>query len=141
LHIKIITICFHSSGRSSPSYLAHNLQHVYQDVTIISPRGDLATTIYWPRSTSVSTSSQTPLLLLLTLLRSEQFNKRDLKFNYGGEKVRGVNLGGWFVLEPWITPSIFEATPDNVVDGMSESVMYWATATNKVSKNTPTAKL
>lgn len=47
----------------------------------------------------------------------EQFNKRDLKFNYGGEKVRGVNLGGWFVLEPWITPSIFEATPDNVVDG------------------------
>lgn len=45
--------------------------------------------------------------------------KRDdpLKFNFGGEKVRGVNLGGWFVLEPWITPSIFEATPDNVVDG------------------------
>jgi glucan 1,3-beta-glucosidase len=34
----------------------------------------------------------------------------------GGEKIRGVNLGGWFVLEPWITPSIFEATPDNVVD-------------------------
>jgi len=44
--------------------------------------------------------------------------KRDdpLKFDFGGEKVRGVNLGGWFVLEPWITPSIFEATPDNVVD-------------------------
>ena len=34
----------------------------------------------------------------------------------GGEKIRGVNLGGWFVLEPWITPSIFEATPDNVLD-------------------------
>jgi glucan 1,3-beta-glucosidase len=29
-------------------------------------------------------------------------------FNYNGEKVRGVNLGGWFVLEPWITPSMFE---------------------------------
>lgn len=45
--------------------------------------------------------------------------KRDdaLKFNFGNEKIRGVNLGGWFVLEPWITPSIFEATPDNVVDG------------------------
>jgi len=40
-----------------------------------------------------------------------------LKFDFGNEKVRGVNLGGWFVLEPWITPSIFEATPDNVVDG------------------------
>jgi glucan 1,3-beta-glucosidase len=27
-----------------------------------------------------------------------------------------VNLGGWFVLEPWITPSIFEAAPSGVVD-------------------------
>jgi len=35
-------------------------------------------------------------------------HKRDLKFDYNGEKVRGVNLGGWFVLEPWITPSMFE---------------------------------
>ena len=24
-------------------------------------------------------------------------------------KIRGVNLGGWLLLEPWITPSIFEA--------------------------------
>lgn len=48
-----------------------------------------------------------------------KFNKRDLRFNFGNEKVRGVNLGGWLVLEPWITPSIFEATPGNVVDGES----------------------
>ncbi|KAL3425409.1 beta-glucosidase 6 [Phlyctema vagabunda] len=34
--------------------------------------------------------------------------KRGLAFDYNGDKVRGVNLGGWFVLEPWITPSIFE---------------------------------
>ncbi|KAH9849706.1 glycoside hydrolase family 5 protein [Lenzites betulinus] len=31
-------------------------------------------------------------------------------FNYGTDIIRGVNLGGWFVLEPWITPSIFEST-------------------------------
>ncbi|KAG0700651.1 glycoside hydrolase family 5 protein [Suillus ampliporus] len=38
-------------------------------------------------------------------------------FNYGSEKVRGVNLGGWLVLEPWITPSIFENTGnDDIVD-------------------------
>lgn len=44
--------------------------------------------------------------------------RRDkLGFGFGSEKIRGVNLGGWFVLEPWITPSIFEATPENVVDG------------------------
>jgi glucan 1,3-beta-glucosidase len=30
--------------------------------------------------------------------------------------VRGVNLGGWFVLEPWITPSLFSAAGDGVVD-------------------------
>jgi glucan 1,3-beta-glucosidase len=46
-----------------------------------------------------------------------KFNKRDLRFNFGQDKIRGVNLGGWLVLEPWITPSIFEATPGNVVDG------------------------
>ena len=32
---------------------------------------------------------------------------RATNFPYGSEKVRGVNLGGWFVLEPWITPSLF----------------------------------
>jgi glucan 1,3-beta-glucosidase len=40
-----------------------------------------------------------------------------LKFDFENEKIRGVNLGGWFVLEPWITPSIFKATPKYVLDG------------------------
>ncbi|KAE9383458.1 glycoside hydrolase, partial [Gymnopus androsaceus JB14] len=36
---------------------------------------------------------------------------------YGSEKVRGVNLGGWLVLEPWITPSLFDNTGNsNIVD-------------------------
>lgn len=29
-----------------------------------------------------------------------------------GDKVRGVNLGGWFILENWMMPSFFE---DSVV--------------------------
>ncbi|EJD48927.1 glycoside hydrolase [Auricularia subglabra TFB-10046 SS5] len=38
-------------------------------------------------------------------------------FNYSTTPIRGVNLGGWFVLEPWITPSIFQATGnDNIID-------------------------
>jgi glucan 1,3-beta-glucosidase len=41
---------------------------------------------------------------------------RDLKFDFTGTKIRGVNLGGWLLLEPWITPSVFKATPDEVVD-------------------------
>ncbi|KAL8629002.1 hypothetical protein Q9189_005301 [Teloschistes chrysophthalmus] len=47
-----------------------------------------------------------------------QLNKRAVAFDYNGQKVRGVNLGGWFVLEPWITPSIFDewSTSQTVVD-------------------------
>lgn len=38
-------------------------------------------------------------------------------FPYGSQKVRGVGLGGWLVLEPWITPSIFDNTGNpNIVD-------------------------
>jgi glucan 1,3-beta-glucosidase len=35
-------------------------------------------------------------------------SKRSVAFNWGREKVRGLNIGGWLVLEPWITPSIFQ---------------------------------
>jgi len=31
-------------------------------------------------------------------------------FPYGSQTVRGVNLGGWLVVEPWITPSLFDGT-------------------------------
>lgn len=30
-------------------------------------------------------------------------------------KVRGVNIGGWLVSEPWITPSLYDNTGDNRV--------------------------
>ncbi|KAI0059440.1 glycoside hydrolase family 5 protein [Artomyces pyxidatus] len=36
-------------------------------------------------------------------------------FPYGSEKVRGVNLGGWLVLEPWITPSLFDQTGNSAI--------------------------
>ncbi|KAF8337443.1 glycoside hydrolase family 5 protein [Cantharellus anzutake] len=34
----------------------------------------------------------------------------NLRFPFGATKVRGVNLGGWLVLEPFVTPSLFDAT-------------------------------
>ncbi|TYJ56318.1 hypothetical protein B9479_003010 [Cryptococcus floricola] len=37
-------------------------------------------------------------------------------FTWGTDPMRGVNIGGWLVLEPWITPSLFENKPDWVVD-------------------------
>jgi glucan 1,3-beta-glucosidase len=39
-------------------------------------------------------------------------------FAYGSMKIRGVNLGGWLSIEPFITPSLFSSynTHDGVVD-------------------------
>ncbi len=41
---------------------------------------------------------------------------RDLSFDYNNQKVRGVNLGGWLVSEPWITPSLYERAGDGAID-------------------------
>lgn len=40
------------------------------------------------------------------------------KFPYGSTPIRGVNVGGWLSIEPFITPSLFNTftTSDNVVD-------------------------
>ncbi|KAK6387148.1 glucan exo-1,3-beta-glucosidase [Exophiala oligosperma] len=38
------------------------------------------------------------------------------QFAYGSNPVRGVNIGGWLVLEPWITPSMFQPFGGSVVD-------------------------
>jgi len=45
---------------------------------------------------------------LLALTNASPLQKRAPMFDYNNQKVRGVNTGGWFVLEPWITPSMFE---------------------------------
>ncbi|KAG0676962.1 exo-1,3-beta-glucanase [Pichia californica] len=38
-----------------------------------------------------------------------KLEKRNSRFNYQDETIYGVNIGGWLVLEPYITPSLFEA--------------------------------
>lgn len=52
------------------------------------------------------------------LARPHRFRlpSRDLSFDYNDVKVWGVNLGGWLVAEPWITPSLFESAGDSAVD-------------------------
>ncbi|KAE9972745.1 hypothetical protein BLS_003903 [Venturia inaequalis] len=39
---------------------------------------------------------------------SPELTKRAVDFSTGSEKLRGLNIGGWLILEPWITPSIFQ---------------------------------
>ncbi|KAK2806385.1 exo-1,3-beta-glucanase [Onygenales sp. PD_10] len=48
---------------------------------------------------------------------------------------RGVNLGGWLVLEPWITPSIFEAAGDAAVDEYTLSQTLGGNAKSRLSKH------
>ncbi|WWC86985.1 uncharacterized protein L201_001866 [Kwoniella dendrophila CBS 6074] len=43
-------------------------------------------------------------------------NNGDTGFSWGSDPMRGVNIGGWLVLEPWITPSMFQGKPEWVVD-------------------------
>ena len=47
---------------------------------------------------------------------SSNLDSRAANFDYDGDKVRGVNLGGWLVIEPWITPSLFDEVGDGAVD-------------------------
>ncbi|KAF7312287.1 Glycoside hydrolase family 5 protein [Mycena indigotica] len=58
-------------------------------------------------------------------------------FNYGTTPIRGVNLGGWLVLEPWITPSIFNNTRnDAIIDEYTFGQMQDAqTALNVLQKH------
>lgn len=42
-----------------------------------------------------------------------KFQRRNARWNYETGTLYGVNLGGWLVLEPYITPSIFEAFGSN----------------------------
>ncbi|KAF7719880.1 Glucan 1,3-beta-glucosidase [Penicillium ucsense] len=39
-----------------------------------------------------------------------------IAFDYGTTKIRGVNIGGWLVTEPWITPSIYDNAGFDAVD-------------------------
>ncbi|BFZ64090.1 hypothetical protein YB2330_005228 [Saitoella coloradoensis] len=52
------------------------------------------------------------LIALAGLVTAAPARLTKRSFDYSTEKLRGVNIGGWLVLEPWITPSLFEQFPD-----------------------------
>lgn len=72
----------------------------------------------WRRWALLLALATIAFLLTLPYLLSHALGDAPIKpsFPYGSQKVRGVNLGGWLVLEPWITPSLFDNTgnPDIV---------------------------
>lgn len=54
-------------------------------------------------------------IVSITLAAPVKLQKRNSRWDYASNEIYGVNLGGWLVLEPYITPSLFEAFdgPDN----------------------------
>ena len=58
-----------------------------------------------------------------------------------GEKIRGVNLGGWLMLEPWIRPSLFDqflnsSLQDTAIDETSfNQVLGVVEATRQLEKH------
>lgn len=62
----------------------------------------------WTKAAAIGLLAMSTNASPLEAIRRQGSGYEAPRFNYNGEKVRGVNTGGWFVLEPWITPSIFE---------------------------------
>jgi glucan 1,3-beta-glucosidase len=52
------------------------------------------------------------LSLLLTTAFAA-FAKRDSNWDYVNDKINGISLGGWFLIEPFISPSLFEQFGDD----------------------------
>ncbi|KAL4874081.1 glycoside hydrolase superfamily [Aspergillus spectabilis] len=58
----------------------------------------------------------------------------DQSFPYGSQPIRGVNLGGWLSLEPWITPSLFDGYSD-VIDEWTLSEKLGDSAASKIEEH------
>lgn len=59
----------------------------------------------------------------------------DKEFPYGKQPIRGVNVGGWLVVEPFITPSFFEEYSDDVIDDWTLAKSMGATAKDEFEKH------
>lgn len=55
-----------------------------------------------------------PYFFMMAVAFAAAITRRGLNWDYDNDKIRGVNLGGWFVLEPYITPSLFDVFGSSV---------------------------
>jgi glucan 1,3-beta-glucosidase len=52
-----------------------------------------------------------------------------------GDTIRGVNLGGWLVLEPWITPKFFEKANEGVISKTNNTFVVVDEYTMRAAKD------
>ncbi|KAJ5292789.1 uncharacterized protein N7443_008742 [Penicillium atrosanguineum] len=59
------------------------------------------------------------------------------KFPYGSQPIRGVNLGGWLSIEPFITPSLFDSysSEDGIIDEWTLTTKLGSAKTTTIEKH------
>jgi glucan 1,3-beta-glucosidase len=57
------------------------------------------------------------------------------KFPYGSQPIRGVNLGGWLSIEPFITPSLFAGYSSSVIDEWTLTQQLGSAAATTIEKH------
>ncbi|KAJ5688783.1 glucan 1-3-beta-glucosidase D [Penicillium macrosclerotiorum] len=57
------------------------------------------------------------------------------KFPYGSQPIRGVNLGGWLSIEPFIAPSLFEGYSSSVIDEWTLTEALGSSANTTIEKH------
>ncbi|PWN34494.1 putative EXG1-exo-beta-1,3-glucanase, major isoform [Meira miltonrushii] len=122
---------------ASPEYYGRSIsaERESESELFLNERGELDGELYDKRGKMF----QNPKINLAGRGETKMLEKRQQPgFNYGSSKVRGVNIGGWLVAEPWITPSLFDDTGDSrvidewtfgeyVSDAASRLEHHWAT--------------
>lgn len=68
----------------------------------------------------VQRSNGAPVVKRMERMHLPRAESLNLRFPYNQEKMRGVSLGGWLVIEDFITPSVYASTGDDrVIDEWS----------------------
>ncbi|CAK5269394.1 unnamed protein product [Mycena citricolor] len=106
---EIFLADFASAGQQCQLKLHSNI--------LSSPFGGSTSLLGSTNTPAASTPLPTSVPSTRTASSSASASPTSTPFAYGTTPIRGVNLGGWFVLEPWITPSIFNNTGNaNIID-------------------------
>ncbi|KAJ5720438.1 Exo-beta-1-3-glucanase [Penicillium malachiteum] len=58
-------------------------------------------------------------------------------FPYGSQPIRGVNIGGWLSIEPWITPSLFDtySSDEGIIDEWTLTTQLGSDAATEIEKH------
>ncbi|CAI7601730.1 unnamed protein product [Penicillium pancosmium] len=135
-----------SSGSSSPSN--SNLDGISRDSIPAYAKGTVLDPFTWYDTNGFNvtfTNATVGGLHLMGLNSSWDDSTRpndnvpplNEKFPYGSQPIRGVNLGGWLSIEPFITPSLFSgySSTDSIIDEWTLTKKLGSSAADTIEKH------